>query len=667
MVVFASLVAALLYLVPVVALPALRSRRGRALWEIALDIPLAVAIDLLVIMALARLVPLQAAVLISRPAWALAAAGVLVVRRRRQVPLPEWPVALGRREILLAVIAALLAVGLSLLLSRPYHIWDRGWHTPLVSAIRGQRIPFMNVYEPHGGLYYHFSGNVLAAELQTLSFAVINATLALSLAHDIVFGLLGVVIAWLLRAWGVRSITAAVAGAMAVLLSGPPALLLGGTNRPVGGYSYLSFLVTSFRPHVSLGALLAVGVSGAALARLRSPGAPLPLRSTAPVLLGCTALLALTDETSIGLLGLSLGVTWLVYPDIVHPKRATGIFVFVGLALALVLPNLAFAGALSPGAHSLPLTIVPWRSPGYHNPPLPLSNPFGRAMLFLDLLPIGAVVLGGALYLFRARGRGFGASFVFFSVLAAISAFGLTRVDVDGASDESHRFVVIASLLAPLVGFYWLAPWPPFEARPRRAAALAPALVIGVAALSAASTIEWIPGVAERVGHTNRNFFTTLELHAIDCRAEAGADLSSRPVPTYIARPIWYMYAGCEPIFAPAVPVASHWTLKIGLPKEGYEALRELHDEMVAPEEGLRVVCPTNRAWAAADPVCAYVTGRSACRATGSRIVECELSGPERAELLASRPPAVAPRRGSSAADAPQPERSNQSRPGEPR
>ena len=51
------------------------------------------------------------------------------------------------------------------------------WHIPLVSALRGQRLPFMNVYDPAGGLFYHFAGDVQAAMLQTL-FAAVRTSLS---------------------------------------------------------------------------------------------------------------------------------------------------------------------------------------------------------------------------------------------------------------------------------------------------------------------------------------------------------------------------------------------------------------------------------------------------------------------------------------------------------
>src|SRR5438046_1094859 len=117
MVILATVAATLLYLAPVLAFLYVRARRDRELWEVALDIPLAVAIDLLGVLLLTRFLPLAAATLVSRPLW-LAAAGAWLVHRRRRGDAPAWPHALGLRDLAMIALAAALAVLVSLTLSR---------------------------------------------------------------------------------------------------------------------------------------------------------------------------------------------------------------------------------------------------------------------------------------------------------------------------------------------------------------------------------------------------------------------------------------------------------------------------------------------------------------------------------------------------------------------
>ena len=64
-----SLLAAAIYLVPVAVVIVARSRAGRSIWELAADIPLAVAADLLLVLVLSRFVRLDLAALASRGVW----------------------------------------------------------------------------------------------------------------------------------------------------------------------------------------------------------------------------------------------------------------------------------------------------------------------------------------------------------------------------------------------------------------------------------------------------------------------------------------------------------------------------------------------------------------------------------------------------------------------
>lgn len=632
----ATLVASVLFLIPVFSLFAAKARRDRELWEIALDIPFAVAIDLLSVLLLSKFVPLQIAALVSRPLW-IAAAALVMLRRKRKGDAPSWPSALGAAELWIVALCSFAAILLSLQLSRPYAIWDRFWHIPLVSSMRGQTNPFFNVYEPTVKLYYHFSGNALAAMLQALSFAVVHASFALSIAHDIMFGLTGACLALLFRAWGLRRSLIVALAVLGVLLIGPPTVLRAGEGRPEGGYSYLNFLVMSYRPHVSVAALLLVGFAGAILVRLRGKNSAvsIPLSKTAPVLIGCTALLGITDEASIGTVGLALGLTWLAVPDVVAPKRLSGILIFLGLALALALPNVLLSAALSPGAHSLDVGIVPWRSPGYHNPVLPLSTEAGRWMLFLDLLPMIAVLFAGLLRLRKRRDQAMVGSVLLYGVLLLISALLLTRIEIDHSPYEAHRFMTAISLLTPVFGLSWIGPFSQNEGRSTRPATLGPVLVLVAIGLCAVPTLEWIQGVAPKRAHKHEVHDKRRNLFTINCRKATGATLLDRPKPVYMAPSIWYLYAGCRPVFSIPTP-SGHWTMKIGPPKLSEGALSDLHRGMVKADEMLEVLCPAKTSELDEDKVCEYAMAKTRCESIGSLVVRCELTGAQRLELMAA-------------------------------
>src|SRR5262245_58177765 len=134
MVARATYLAAILYVAPLLIFVAVRSRRDRNAWELGLDVPLFVALDLLGVMLLARVMVLETAILVSRPLWAVWGAASVVWRARRQRPLPAWPSAIGLREIGLVVVVATLAFYLSMELSRACLNADRRWHIPLVAS-----------------------------------------------------------------------------------------------------------------------------------------------------------------------------------------------------------------------------------------------------------------------------------------------------------------------------------------------------------------------------------------------------------------------------------------------------------------------------------------------------------------------------------------------------
>jgi hypothetical protein len=338
----------LAYLVPVIALFVARSRRDRSLTEVALDIPTAVALDVLAVLFLSRMVPLEIAALASRP-LAIVLAAAWLWRRRRKGDTWAWPRALDGSALFAALVSTASACALSMILSRKYQIWDRYWHVNLVPSIRAQRLPFSNVYDPSGPLSYHYSGDALGAMLQSFSLGSFHSSFALSLAHDIVFSLTGATLGLLFVAWGARGTGTVTLGTLAWLLSGPPALLRD-DGKQFAGYNFVNYLTLSFRPHVVLAGLLSIGFVAALITRVKEAtsvdGRKLPAHVTIVPLVITTACLAVTDEASVGLLGLALGITWVLWPRVVGLRWQTGLALMVGLLAANAPPSALSAGAL---------------------------------------------------------------------------------------------------------------------------------------------------------------------------------------------------------------------------------------------------------------------------------------------------------------------------------
>ncbi|HMJ10795.1 MAG TPA: hypothetical protein VK524_05280 [Polyangiaceae bacterium] len=626
------LCAVILYLLPIVLFVTLRFRRDRALWEVALDIPFAVALDLIVILTAARFAKLETAILFSRVLWALGGALALVLfKRRRQL---AWPIACSWRPLLLAAIAAAVALYISVKLSRPpCAIWDRQWHIPLTTSLLGQRLPFHNVYEPNGGLYYHFAGNVLAATLQALSFMTIHASPALSLAHDVMFALTGLTLALLLYDFGIRRAAPVLCVLVATLMTGPAVLLQEGEIRQGGGYSISNLLSLSFRPHVSLSELLMLGFAGSVLVRLLPSRTPISSVKTASVLIATTAVLAITDEASTGVLGVALGCAWLITPNVVHPERLKGIGILAALLGALALSSLLFVGSFGLGAPAHAVELVAWQSPGFYVPALPLSEPEGRRALYEDAFAALVVLFAGAVRVLRVRTRTALTGYAFFVALVAIALAGFTRIEVDGSPTESHRFLISMYSLSPLFAAYLLST---SASRVPSSSASFEALLVYVAlAIPAASTLEWwISGIAELQCIHKRGFeFSVDALNAENCRTACGASVGKRASPKYMSAKVSYLCSGCVPSFisGPEHSDDDH-KIKVGGARFGLSALRDLHENMLAPDTNLQVLCELGST--SSDPVCADAIARGECQKQGTWIQRCKLSPELRKDLL---------------------------------
>jgi hypothetical protein len=317
-----------------------------------------------------------------------------------------------------------------------------------------------------------------------------------------------------------------------------------------------------------------------------------------------------------------------VYPRILHPRRAGGALILVGLLVAFIAPNLAFAASIAPGAQRHVIAIVPWRSPGCYTPTLPLGTLQGAGLLLADLGPTALLWLGGILGALAARRRREWTLATFATLLFVLSGLALTRLEINHDALESHRFVTAMIFLAPVLALLVLLPGFAWHAPPSRAPGLrrvgVAACVVG-AIMGGASSVDWIANVLPVRGHHHDHFFTKDDLYAVDCRKDFGVTFGARARPTYLAKSIWYAYAGCQPVFAPASRDNPEWTITIGNPYFEKDALRVLRKTELGPGETLAVVCPRDVP-ATRDPVCVYATRNAKCHDLGTRLTECELT-----------------------------------------
>ncbi len=614
--------AALLWSTPILAFAVVRLRKEREPWAIAADLATATAVDVLGVLALGFFVPVDRAAWIARALWAVA----LVLQGLRARRAIAWPAALGRREIAVVFAAALTGLGSSLALSRPYSIWDRLWHIPLVSSIGAQRLPFVNVYDPAVPLNYHFTGDVLAAVMQSLAFGRVHAALALTLVHDALFAITGVAVALVLISFGPRGVVPRVAMVVGTLFVGPVTLLRPGA--PGGGYSLFNYLTLSFRPHVVLAGLGILGFWALIVGRLRARGAALPAGKTAPQMLVIAAALAITDEASIALLGLALGALWLVRPEAVAPRRLQGVLVLAGLGALFVGVNLGFSASFGRGAPHLAMALVVPRLPGYDRPSLALDDAGGLWTLLLDVFPIVIAVVVGGLARVAIRGRGQGI-LAFYLTLVAGSAALFLGLEIDGSSIESHRFVTAALWLAPLVAATMLGAPRARQRAPTAVFHLAQLTVAIGATLAVGSTLVWVVRVAPHQAEVHAGFFSSVSFYDIDCRAATGPRERGKPVLFYAEQRIWYLWAGCHPGFA-AAPPGAHWRMQVKAPYWGTASLRAL-DRWLSPGDPLRAVCKPN---GTSDAVCRYAQAHGRCVRGGNLVDVCMLDAEDRRLLL---------------------------------
>lgn len=609
MITLSALVAASILLAPYVGLALLRAKSERSIGSVAAWLGAALAADLLGILMIARAMSLERAAWTARGLWAV---GLLLAWRRRasSEARPSLAVSPAARWSVIASSAA--ALGLSLLLSRPYAIWDRLWHIPLVSVLRAQRVPFVNVYDPATPLHYHFSGDVLAALVQVYSFDVLHASHALSLAHDALYACLGAMLGAWLSEIGVKRAVAAAASTALVLLTGPVTLFAAREPPAAGGQTLFSLLSLSFRPHVALAFVL-----------LFTLWIAITKRSTA-ITLVASAALAITDESSLVLVGLALGGIWLVAPAAIAPKRWMGAAVLGAMGALFLGVNALFRGAFAWGAPRFATAFVTPRLPGYDSASLPLASSKGVWIFAAEAFPIWMALLAMALAWPRLPLRD-KLQAAGLALLTAMSAALFVALEVNRSPIESHRFMTAPLFFAPIVALTALARADVPFAWNLSTLALAAGLW-----LPAMSTSRWLAVTAPTAGEVYTGFFSPVDFQAVDCRKDLGAKSFESSERMYAEKGLYYLVAGCRPTFTPS-PTNPNWSLQVKAPWFGRAALAELDRWQSGRGPTITYCAPGSR-----DDACLIALSRRRCAPSGALARRCELAEIDRRAALGS-------------------------------
>jgi hypothetical protein len=156
-------------------------------------------------------------------------------------------------------------------------------------------------------------------------------------------------------------------------------------------------------------------------------------------------------------------------------------------------------------------------------------------------------------------------------------------------------------------------------------------LLVAALALPAMSSLQWLVTGGSAIYTTSEKVSSRINLLHVDCRKRTAATTGEKPQITYAEQGVFYVYAGCHPVYTYA-PSRGHWAVKTHLPEWGVPAFRALADTMLAPNDPLRVVCLAEAH--TGDGICEYARQHSGCVAMGTYAVACELSATDRAALL---------------------------------
>lgn len=626
--VLGATLALILLLLPCAVFLILRSREDRPAWLIALDLPAALSLDLIVTLLIARVVVLDVAVWITKGLW-VAACAVVYWRRARKGWRPRWPAELDRGAVVQCLVVGVIGLLLSMLMSRRCTIWDRQWHIPLLASFRGQTVPFVNVYEPWKVLHYHIGGDLMAASLQATSLGIMHASHGITMVHDFSFFWFGITTTLVLRRLGLRHVTLLGLVFVAVLFASPIVPFQGEQRTWFAGYSTTNWFSLSYRPHISLAALVTLAFLAVPLVRMRELDRDVPLADLLVPLAACTAGMMVIDEITIGTVGLGLGVAWLAYPRLFAPTRRGGLYVLGAMALALVFGVLFLKGAISPGAPGYPLKLVFPRSPGFYTAPHRLDTADGVRLFIGDTLPILAAFFGGLALAIRTRDAAVRGTWIVFATVSALAVFVFATLSYNNSGLENHRFIIAPMLFAPLFVVAWLIPR---EGGRARLSGFVEVVLLIVVGLSAASSVDWF---GKGAINDCRSGEVAVEYYWTNCRAETGGGVvTSKAKATYVDPAVLYLYAGCRPTFIAGPPVGRDGhDVKMGTARGGLDALAEVSRDQRfgAAATELPIICDAKQA---SDPACAAAKAAGACQPVGMAVERCTLSPAEREGVL---------------------------------
>ena len=389
-----TVLACTLYVVPLGAVVVLGRRESDDTLDLACSIGAVFAVDLLGTFALCYLFRLERAVFVRTGLLLVVAAALAARRARRGEPILPARGALSRGDLLTLGLAAAAGFLVSHMVSSEYWIWDREWHVEFTASLRAQHMPFRNVFEPWKTLRYHMAGDVAASGLQSLSFAAMNASRALSFAHDLQSLILVAMTAMAFRtSCGWKPATTA-AAAVVPPLAGP--MMFRVVNQvpglgPFEGNSDFSSLTLNFRPHCMIALVVLVALLCQVMRRARDQARPpadpagraRDMRAIA-VMTALVSLLSISDEISTLLAGGSLAVMWLRWPRLLGGTRWRSAIALLGFAVAAIVTNRVLAGTIAPGG---PVEQTHWmwpRLPRFGGPPHPMGDLEGWKQLFID-------------------------------------------------------------------------------------------------------------------------------------------------------------------------------------------------------------------------------------------------------------------------------------------
>jgi hypothetical protein len=626
---FAVLSAMLWALLPMAVFVLLRSRSERPAWWLAVDIPAALALDLVATALLSRLVLLDVAIWLTKASWLVLGATVFFIRRRRGWR-PSWPSELPREAVAQALLVGLIALIFSLTMSRPCALWDRQFHVPLLTSLRGQTSPFVPAYEPWRELHYHYGGNLLATSLQATSFSILHASHALSLVHDWSCFWLGVTTTLVLRRLGLKQTTLLVLVYLLMYFASP-VLALEGQKRPwYGGYSSTTYMSLSMRPHVAIGMLAALPLFALPLLRLTELRKDIAWSELAIPLLPLIPFLLIVDEFAVGVLGLGLAAVWLVYPRVFAVTRRQGVYLFAGLGLAMLFGLLVMNGTVSPGAPNYRLRFSFPSSPGFYAQAWRLDTAPGIRYFISDLLGILGVFLAGAWLSMRSRHPLVVGGFVMYATVAIVSVLLFSTLLYSGSGRENHRFITALMLFCPLFAVAWLVPRP--GVRPRLSGVPELVAVLSLVA-SAVSGVDWYTGEGARA--CEKDGISTA-FYDTNCRSEVAATVvTERTRPMYVDPAILYLYIGCRPAFVvgPQRSLDGH-DLRVGPARSGIAALQEFAHEprFQSPTAPITVACARE---ASTDPACKLLQRtEGACKPAGAKASICSMTPEQLRDVL---------------------------------